>query len=76
MKLVRSLMGRRQFLIAAGVTSTSALALKKLAGIANPAFKTGAAMASENTGKAESQGIIAAEDTVIFYHLLKLETRS
>ena len=30
MNLIRSLMGRRQFLIAAGVTSASALALNKL----------------------------------------------
>jgi len=42
-------MGRRQFLIAAGVTSTSALALNKLAGGVSPVYQTGAAGASERT---------------------------
>jgi flavodoxin/NAD-dependent dihydropyrimidine dehydrogenase PreA subunit len=52
MNLVKSLMGRRQFLIAAGVTSTSALAFKKLAGLDNPVFKAGIANAADNTGSA------------------------
>jgi len=43
-------MGRRQFLIAAGVTSTSALGLKNLAGAIDPVFQTGAAIASERSG--------------------------
>jgi NADPH-dependent 2,4-dienoyl-CoA reductase/sulfur reductase-like enzyme len=42
MSLVKSLMGRRQFLVAAGVASTCALTCKKLAG-----FETRAAMAAE-----------------------------
>jgi len=50
MNLIKSLMGRRQFLIAAGVTSTSALALKGLGGIADPVFQTGAAMAADKSG--------------------------
>lgn len=50
MNLIRSLMGRRQFLIAAGVTSTSALALNKLAGVVGPDFETGAAMAADKAG--------------------------
>lgn len=57
MKLIRSLMGRRQFLIAAGVTSTAALAFKKLAGVFTPAFHTGAAMASEKTGNDGMKGV-------------------
>jgi len=40
-------MGRRQFLVAAGVTSTAALAGKKIASVIDPAFQTGAAMAAE-----------------------------
>jgi thioredoxin reductase len=56
MNLIRSLMGRRQFLIAAGVTSTSALACKGLAGIVEPAFKTSTATASEKSGAAEIKG--------------------
>jgi 2,4-dienoyl-CoA reductase-like NADH-dependent reductase (Old Yellow Enzyme family)/thioredoxin reductase len=52
MKLIQSLMGRRQFLIAAGVTSTSALAFKKLAGVVDPAFQTGAAIAADKPGAA------------------------
>ncbi|MBN1625792.1 MAG: FAD-dependent oxidoreductase [Deltaproteobacteria bacterium] len=47
MNLIRSIMGRREFLIAAGATSTSALACKKLAGAFNPLLQTGAAMAAE-----------------------------
>lgn len=46
MNLIRSIMGRREFLIAAGATSTSALACKKLAGAFNPLLQTGAAMAA------------------------------
>jgi len=44
MSLVQKLMGRRQFLIAAGVASTCALTCKKLAG-----FETRTAMAAEQT---------------------------
>ena len=39
MSFVKSLMGRRQFLVAAGVTSTAALAYKKLAGVVDPVFQ-------------------------------------
>ena len=59
MNLIKSLMGRRQFLIAAGVTSTSALALNKLAGVVDPVFQTGVAMASERTGDCRCEGNIS-----------------
>jgi len=38
MNLIQKFMGRRQFLIAAGVTSTCALTCKKLAGFIDPGF--------------------------------------
>jgi len=47
MNKVKSLMGRRQFLVAAGVTSTSALAFNKIAGNLGPVLQTGIAGASE-----------------------------
>lgn len=50
MSFVRSLMGRRQFLITAGVTSTSALALNKIADVVDPVFKANSASASEVSG--------------------------
>jgi 2,4-dienoyl-CoA reductase-like NADH-dependent reductase (Old Yellow Enzyme family)/thioredoxin reductase len=56
MNLIKSLMGRRQFLIAAGVTSTSALALNKFAGTIDPGFQTGYAMAADRAGTAEMKG--------------------
>jgi hypothetical protein len=52
MKLIRSFLGRRQFLIAAGMASTSALAYKKVAKVIGPVFKTSTAMASERSGTA------------------------
>jgi 2,4-dienoyl-CoA reductase-like NADH-dependent reductase (Old Yellow Enzyme family)/thioredoxin reductase len=52
MNLIKTLMGRRQFLIATGVASTCALTCKKLAG-----FETRAAMAAE---QAATAGIKAA----------------
>jgi len=45
MNLIKALMGRRQFLMAAGVASASALTCKKLAG-----FEARAAMAAEQSG--------------------------
>jgi 2,4-dienoyl-CoA reductase-like NADH-dependent reductase (Old Yellow Enzyme family)/thioredoxin reductase len=51
MNIKKSLIGRRQFLIATGVTSASALALNKLTGaVANPVFQTGSAIASDASG--------------------------
>jgi 2,4-dienoyl-CoA reductase-like NADH-dependent reductase (Old Yellow Enzyme family)/thioredoxin reductase len=47
MNLIKSIMGRRQFLIATGVASTCALTCKKLAG-----FETRAAMAAEQAATA------------------------
>ena len=51
MSLIKTLMGRRQFLIAAGVASTCALTCKKLAG-----FETRAAMAAEQAAIASYKG--------------------
>lgn len=52
MSLIRSLMGRRQFLAAAGVTSASALAYGRIANVINPAIQTGTTGASEKSGTA------------------------
>jgi NADPH-dependent 2,4-dienoyl-CoA reductase/sulfur reductase-like enzyme len=56
MKLIKTLMGRRQFLAAAGVTSASALALGKLGGMWDPAFRTQVAMAAETAGAVGTKG--------------------
>jgi len=48
-------MGRRQFLIAAGVTSGSALAYKKLTEFIDPVLETGVANGSEKAGSAEKK---------------------
>jgi len=50
MKTFRSLLGRRQFLIATGLASTSALAAKKFGGIIAPVFQKDVAGASERPG--------------------------
>jgi 2,4-dienoyl-CoA reductase-like NADH-dependent reductase (Old Yellow Enzyme family)/thioredoxin reductase len=50
MSLIKTLIGRRQFLAAAGMGSASALALGKLGGVVDPVFKTSAAMAAEKPG--------------------------
>src|SRR4030042_6476884 len=47
MSIVKTLMGRRQFLVAAGVASTCALTCKKLAG-----FQTGVALAADKAAGA------------------------
>jgi len=49
MNLIRSLIGRRQFL-AAAAASTSALTLKKFANVADPLFTAGMASASDLSG--------------------------
>ncbi len=46
MKLIRSFMGRRQFLFSAGAASASALFVKKLAGLLDPFSKPGVAEAA------------------------------
>ena len=66
MNLIKSLMGRRQFLIATGVGSTSALALKKLAGLADPVFKTGIANAAGSPGTADMKGVNNQKCVVIY----------
>jgi 2,4-dienoyl-CoA reductase-like NADH-dependent reductase (Old Yellow Enzyme family)/thioredoxin reductase len=66
MNLIRSLMGRRQFLIAAGVTSTSALVLNKLSGVVEPVFQTGVARASDRTGTTGVEGAFSNK----YSHLL------
>lgn len=50
MNLIKSLMGRRQFLLTAGAASSSALAYKKLAGFVDPIFQRGSAMAADMSG--------------------------
>jgi 2,4-dienoyl-CoA reductase-like NADH-dependent reductase (Old Yellow Enzyme family)/thioredoxin reductase len=50
MKLVQSLLGRRQFLIAAGVTSTAALAFKKIGRIVDPGKPGGISLAADARG--------------------------
>lgn len=47
MNLLKSLMGRRQFMISAGLASASALAVKKLAKLVDQVFKTDIAGAIE-----------------------------
>jgi len=56
MSLIRSLMGRRQFLVAAGVTSASALAFNKLHETADPLLHASAAMAAERPANADVKG--------------------
>ena len=46
MNLIKSLLGRRQFLIAAGAASASALAFKKISRIVAPGFQTNGATVS------------------------------
>ena len=57
MNIIQKLMGRRQFLIAAGVTSTCALTCKKFAGFIDQGSQQGIAMAAE---KAVTAGVKAA----------------
>jgi 2,4-dienoyl-CoA reductase-like NADH-dependent reductase (Old Yellow Enzyme family)/thioredoxin reductase len=66
MSLFRSLMGRRQFLVAAGVTSTSALAFNKVAGTFARDLQTGSAIASGNTVAIEINGAFSSR----YSHLL------
>jgi 2,4-dienoyl-CoA reductase-like NADH-dependent reductase (Old Yellow Enzyme family) len=47
MNLIKTLMGRRQFLIAAGITSSAAMAGRSLMEATEPIFGTGMAMAAE-----------------------------
>ena len=56
MSILKSLIGRRQFLVAAGVTSSTALASRKLSGYFDPFFKPGHAEASEGSGTADKNG--------------------
>jgi 2,4-dienoyl-CoA reductase-like NADH-dependent reductase (Old Yellow Enzyme family)/thioredoxin reductase len=64
MSLIQSLMGRRQFLIAAGVTSTSALALNKLTGM------TGRVLGPDISAASEMPGAAPAKATGSYSHLL------
>lgn len=52
MSLMKSLLERRRFLIAAGVTSTSALAMNTLAGVMGTGSQPNSAMAADRTGAA------------------------
>jgi len=53
MNPIKSLIGRRQFLVAAGVTSTAALTGKNMAGVIDPVFQAGIASASERSSNAD-----------------------
>jgi 2,4-dienoyl-CoA reductase-like NADH-dependent reductase (Old Yellow Enzyme family) len=66
MSMFQSLMGRRQFLAAAGVTSASALAIGKLAGVVDPVFQTSVARASESPGTAAMKSAFSSR----YRHLL------
>jgi 2,4-dienoyl-CoA reductase-like NADH-dependent reductase (Old Yellow Enzyme family)/thioredoxin reductase len=57
MNLVKSLMGRRQFLIASGMTSASALTLASLPCVVDPVFQTSAVMAAGKAGSEEMNGV-------------------
>jgi 2,4-dienoyl-CoA reductase-like NADH-dependent reductase (Old Yellow Enzyme family)/thioredoxin reductase len=57
MNLIRSLMGRRQFLIAATAASTSALAYKNITGAVGPVFQTSTAMAADKKGSADLKAV-------------------
>jgi 2,4-dienoyl-CoA reductase-like NADH-dependent reductase (Old Yellow Enzyme family)/thioredoxin reductase len=57
MKIIRSIMRRRQFLATAAVTSTAALAYDRLAGVVDPAFKMRVAAAAEKSGTAGTAGL-------------------
>jgi len=56
MRPIRSIMGRRQFLLTAAATSTSALAYQKLAGLAGRDIQNVYAMAAENSGEPGAAG--------------------
>lgn len=57
MNRIKSLMARRQFLVAAGVTSTAALAGKKLVGATDPVVQTSVAKATHGPGTDEMNGV-------------------
>lgn len=48
MKLIKSLLGRRQFLVTAAVTSALGLGYKRLAGIFDPGFQANGATVSDS----------------------------
>jgi NADPH-dependent 2,4-dienoyl-CoA reductase/sulfur reductase-like enzyme len=50
MNLIKTLMGRRQFIVAAGVAPAAAMAFNRMAAVVDPAFQTGSAMAAEKAG--------------------------
>ncbi len=57
MSMIKTPMGRRQFMITAGVTSTSALIYKKLTKVVAPGAQAGVAMASEKPGTADMKEV-------------------
>ena len=56
MKLLQKIMGRRQFLVAAGLTSALGLGVKKLTEVFNSGIETGVALASESTDAFDEKG--------------------
>jgi 2,4-dienoyl-CoA reductase-like NADH-dependent reductase (Old Yellow Enzyme family)/thioredoxin reductase len=59
MNLIKSIMGRRQFLIAASAVSTSALTFKNMAGVIDPTLQTNAAMAADKPVTGGTGGLAA-----------------
>lgn len=72
MKLIKTPMRRRQFLVTAGATSTSALLLEKLGRRLAPGFQTGIAAASETTGRDDEKGAFSSR----YHHLLSPTLRN
>jgi hypothetical protein len=72
MKLIKSLMGRRQFLTAAGLGSASALALAKLKGTTHPVLHADTAAAAESGWPADLS--VVSTSTKISCHRLKSGT--
>jgi 2,4-dienoyl-CoA reductase-like NADH-dependent reductase (Old Yellow Enzyme family)/thioredoxin reductase len=67
MNLVKKIMERRQFIVAAGVTPAAAIAYNKLTGVADPVFQTRSATAAETPGRSERA---ASFDSTRYAHLM------
>jgi 2,4-dienoyl-CoA reductase-like NADH-dependent reductase (Old Yellow Enzyme family)/thioredoxin reductase len=67
MNVIKKLMGRRQFIVAAGVTPAAALAYNKLAGVVDPVFNPNTAIAAEKAGNPKNVEIF---DSSKYQHLM------
>ena len=68
MSLIKSPMGRRQFIVAAGAAPAATLAYNKLLGVVDPVFHMGTAIAAEKTGTANQKG--TSFDSARYSHLV------